>query len=445
MPDENEGRKHTVVILSKSDVNVSACVAALAAHGERVSDGGVIVVDDGLSHECIARLAAQGVRVVAGQKPFIFARNANVGIRAAHCDVVLLNDDALLLTDHGLTQLAAHATRVGAAVCSARVDGKCGNSAQRVDTALPADGDVTHQTLAFIATYISHECWTALDGLDERFDGYGYEDDDFCTRASCCGFKLAVAPPEVCTVRHQAGESGTMPSFRSQPDVARLKAHNAKLFDYKWTSSEPALSILIPSVTERHEQLEALRSELARQRAMLARPGDVEIVILISDVGSEPLGAKRNKLLELARGGYVAFIDDDDEISKTYLQRALLAIQSAPDCVTFQGRLFIEGAYAGVVDFNINNPAQKNLPGMYLRSPNHLCPTRRELALQARFPEDKTFGEDSEYATRLHPLLKTQVRVTGESMYDYMYSPKNTLTQRGVRRPAAEQEALARI
>ena len=55
--------------------------------------------------------------------------------------------------------------------------------------------------------------------------------------------------------------------------------------------------------------------------------------------------------------------------------------------------------------------------GIYYRTPNHISPVKRELALQAGFPEI-AFGEDHEYSKRLLPLLKTET-IIKENLYHY--------------------------
>ena len=91
----------SVVILSRNADNLEVCVAAVRRHEP---DLRIIVVDDGLDR------VPDGVTVVPGEKPFCYARNANIGIRAAaRDDVVLLNDDALLESPGGFTVIHAAA------------------------------------------------------------------------------------------------------------------------------------------------------------------------------------------------------------------------------------------------------------------------------------------------------------------------------------------------
>ena len=56
---------------------------------------------------------------------------------------------------------------------------------------------------------------------------------------------------------------------------------------------------------------------------------------------------------------------------------------------------------------------------VYHRTPNHLNPIRRELALLAGFP-DQPVAEDHCFAARVFPHLKTEEFIDA-FMYDYLY------------------------
>src|ERR1051326_1988309 len=86
----------SVIIPSRTATNLVPCITAI---GERDPEVRIIVVDDGLemSQELRKLFPTQ---FLAGVKPFVFARNVNLGIHAAGTDdVILLNDDALLKTE----------------------------------------------------------------------------------------------------------------------------------------------------------------------------------------------------------------------------------------------------------------------------------------------------------------------------------------------------------
>src|SRR5439155_21707726 len=179
----------------------------------------IILVDDG------ARAAAEellpGVRWVEGVKPFIFARNANLGIEAAGGDVILLNDDALLFTPRGFSSLA----KIGRAspefaVISAATN-IAGNPAQKPSGA----GLREERHVAFVCVWIARRSWERIGPLDERYClDYGVEDRDYCHRVNEAGLKVGIY--DCCFVDHACLHS----SFRGGPTQGRSFERNWALF-----------------------------------------------------------------------------------------------------------------------------------------------------------------------------------------------------------------------
>ena len=200
---------------------------------------------------------------------------------------------------------------------------------------------------------------------------------------------------------------------------------------------KPLLSILIPSLQRRCGTLTELLKQLHGQIFALEHPWNVEIHIAL-DGGEKPVGEKRDQLLRQARGQFVAFIDDDDMVAESYIRDIVHAIQAAPqsDCVVFAGRLEVDGVYAGPFDYSITHKKYYQRGNAYFRTPNHLCPVKRELALQVGFKAINC-GEDTDYAMRLYPFLKSEMSIpdpehpeTRKCLYFYRFSPTGTATQR---------------
>jgi glycosyltransferase involved in cell wall biosynthesis len=74
------------------------------------------------------------------------------------------------------------------------------------------------------------------------------------------------------------------------------------------------LSLLIPTIEARHLMFAQLLDELQAQIRASRRPGDVEVIHCL-DNGAESIATKRNRLVDRASGRFVAFIDDDDQVS----------------------------------------------------------------------------------------------------------------------------------
>ena len=223
---------YRVVILSARASNLIACVNALKKHEPELPPDHIVVVDDGARAEAESELP--GITWISGQQPFIFARNANLGIAATgRDDVVLLNDDACLSTPRGLTLLAEEmAGNPDVGICSAGIQGAVGNPLQKPRGRRGIYRE--KRALAFVCVYLTRRLITALGPLDERFVGYGFEDNDYCTRALQGGFALGIW--DGCEVDHR----GHLPStFRSNPKHVAGLRQNRILYRNKW-SRRPA-------------------------------------------------------------------------------------------------------------------------------------------------------------------------------------------------------------
>jgi len=217
---------YKIIILSARAPNLVPCVQSILKHEPALPAEHIIVVDDGARREAEAKLPP--LHWVPGVKPFIYARNANLGIRAAGTDVILLNDDARLLTPGGFTKLAQFVreqSRLG--VCSAGIRGVAGNPQQI--SSRQGRFRLESKTLAFICVYIPQVVYERVGWLDEQFNGYGFEDNDYCARLLAADWQLGIW--ESCEVDH----AGELPStFRTRSDIYTLLQHNRRLFRAKW-------------------------------------------------------------------------------------------------------------------------------------------------------------------------------------------------------------------
>ena len=204
----------SVIIPSRNAINLMACIFAIKA---RETASRIIVVDDGLKwpHGEVKAFVTSSASIVPGGKPFIFAHNANIGIRAAgEDDVILLNDDALLETPGGFSMMqmfANYTPELG--VVSAKKN--CCNHG------LP-------WSLSFVCVLIRRAVIDAVGLLDERFTGeidgemvYGGEDDDYCLRVRQAGMAIGVF--DGCVVDHSKLTSTFRPDGRGLPINATRK------------------------------------------------------------------------------------------------------------------------------------------------------------------------------------------------------------------------------
>jgi GT2 family glycosyltransferase len=199
------------------------CVGSVLLYEEGIDPKRIIVVDDGVGDEC--RKAMPIVTWVMGEKPFIFSRNANAGIRQAEGDVVLLNDDAILQTKGGFTTLAkASYQHVEYGLLSA-TSNVIGNQNQ-----FPRGVGLRDEprVLAFVCVYIPKRTVDAIGFLDERFTQYGWEDNDYCRRVLNAGLRLGVH--DGCYVDHGKLKS----SYRGDPLSAGKLDGGWEIYRDKW-------------------------------------------------------------------------------------------------------------------------------------------------------------------------------------------------------------------
>lgn len=172
------------------------------------------------------------------------------------------------------------------------------------------------------------------------------------------------------------------------------------------------LSILIATFSRDIEKIKDL------QKSLNAQMMD-GIEVIINSEEKTIIGKKRNDLLKQATGDYVVFIDSDDHISANYIWSIKQACSIGNDCIGISGTITTNGKNPRQWHISKEYKTWHQVNGIYYRTPNHISPVKRVLALKAGFPEI-AFGEDAEYSRRLLPLLKTETIIKG-NLYHYDY------------------------
>lgn len=150
-------------------------------------------------------------------------------------------------------------------------------------------------------------------------------------------------------------------------------------------------------------------------------PDTVELVY-IEDEKEMSIGAKRQKLLEKAKGEYIVFFDSDDYPKPNYVTEIMTALERGPDCVGFKIAMTTNGTNPQTCVHSLLNPVWEFKGGEYLRNVTHFNPVRLVLALKAGF-KDIRFGEDKDYSDRVSKLCKHEVFID-KFLFDYRYSDK---------------------
>jgi GT2 family glycosyltransferase len=238
---------YRVVIPSRNQENALACLKSIRENQPHAHI--VVVVDESEEWPDMGFRVNPLAAAIPGLKPFVFARNVNLGINAFHSstvdttrhseatpyfidDIIILNDDTRLLTPGGFSALSKCANEYPEfGVISAAITGAVGNLEQIWSggySLRPAN----HHTLVFVCVYIRAAVLNGVGLLDESFTSYGYDDDDYCARVRRAGLKLGVF--DGCVIEH-----GVLPStYRSQMEnqVARIDdlSPNLQRFIDKW-------------------------------------------------------------------------------------------------------------------------------------------------------------------------------------------------------------------
>jgi GT2 family glycosyltransferase len=204
----SEPNKYYVVILNKYPEYAQAFIDSIRATHKELPN--IIVIRDG--HE---DTFGEGVSVCNSRQPFVYARNANIGIGFnKDCDVILSNDDLQCRETEFFNRLAKLANldpSIG--ILSPLIDGGVGNPLQKY----PAWWEILKyakdqpvfevgSTVCFPCVYIKRELINKIGLLDESFIGYGFDDDDFCIRTKLEGMKTCITPQLF--IQHGIGGEG---------------------------------------------------------------------------------------------------------------------------------------------------------------------------------------------------------------------------------------------
>jgi len=181
------------------------------------------------------------------------------------------------------------------------------------------------------------------------------------------------------------------------------------------------LSILIPTIPRREWLLAGITRELERQAA-LRREKDVEILVL-RDNKLMSIGDKRNRLVSIARGKYVSFVDDDDRVSPDYVEEIVTAAASDPDVICFGAEVNTPSTKPMITSFSPKHT--ENSPRR--RLPNHLCAWRREIASVVPY-RNVSFGEDADWPPRAAEHVHVFAAID-KVLYHYDYDPATSETK----------------
>ena len=160
------------------------------------------------------------------------------------------------------------------------------------------------------------------------------------------------------------------------------------------------------------------------------------------DSGESSSGSKRNELMSRAKGQYVAFIDDDDNVSGNYVESICSAIEeSSPDVVTFcmdvrikkQTKKFSYGRSR----LSVSTSREKWSLGLWndnrkkgMMAANHLCCWKKSIAEKSAWCDRLGYGDDQLWYGPLHALGAAKTAsVIPDSLYSYECDLSKSMNQ----------------
>jgi glycosyltransferase involved in cell wall biosynthesis len=181
------------------------------------------------------------------------------------------------------------------------------------------------------------------------------------------------------------------------------------------------LSLLICTIPWRKEMLKRLLNQIADYSKDYFNDNELELII--DDSINVSIGFKRNRLLDISNGKYIAFIDDDDSITESYFKEIRKGIDNDVDCCSLRGIITWNGGNPELFEHSIKYTAWNTTTNQikYERFPNHLNCIKSEIAKQVYFPE-LNHGEDKDWSYKLRDtgLVKTE-HFIDEIIYNYQY------------------------
>jgi hypothetical protein len=154
-------------------------------------------------------------------------------------------------------------------------------------------------------------------------------------------------------------------------------------------------------------------------------------IIYLGDNFTYKVGEKRNILREIAKGKYIAFVDDDDVVSGDYVEslyNAIVSTNGQPDVINFHVTYNPNPKERKLVKYDAKYKKDQTTSTHFERLPNHLMCFKRSIAMKAPF-EEINRGEDTNWAKQIHRYIDSQAFIE-KVLYTYNFSWVTTEAQK---------------
>lgn len=184
-----------------------------------------------------------------------------------------------------------------------------------------------------------------------------------------------------------------------------------KTYAYDW-------SVLIPTIPGREEKLRTLIGSIREKMSRICP--DLRLEFCLSfDNRETSVGLKRQHLLNQAKGRYLSFIDDDDDITDAYIEDLQACFRGGYHVMRLRGNIE-PYTFTHSLENTLTTPMARG--EVFLRPPNHLNPMMSDVAKFIHF-RDAIRGEDLDWTIRLSKtgFLTTEYK-TDDSRIHYIYN-----------------------
>ncbi len=134
-----------------------------------------------------------GWETIVGPEPFNFARNLNLGIGAAGQDDVLASNDDVELVEPVIDNLYGDCDDRTAIITPQVIGDGINHPWAHASFEMPARYLDTKKVIPFVCVLLKRSALDDLGPLDEGFNGYAGEDEEYGLRALRRGWKLRVS------------------------------------------------------------------------------------------------------------------------------------------------------------------------------------------------------------------------------------------------------------
>lgn len=209
--------------------------------------------------------------------------------------------------------------------------------------------------------------------------------------------------------------------------------HDQKTYDLRKKENfdlclnETKWSVLLLGIPERIDALKKIILKLNEQVAKLHIKKEIEILTLI-DNKVRSVGNKRQSLIDISKGEFISFIDDDDDISDDYIESIYNTILTNcnVDVITFKQIAKINNDPDTPIIFSLKHEKNDDYIAGHLikRKPFHMCVWNSKIAKTVKFP-DISKTEDWFWLKQLCEISKTEFHID-KFLHYYIFNSNTT-------------------